>query len=85
QALGVAFGASIAAAYSWRSAFVVLGLIGVAAAAAVWLTIREPKRGGLDRPAPAAVPHQPMARAGFGETVSMFFRRPTLLVLSLAG
>ncbi len=28
QALGVAFGASIAAAYSWRSAFVVLGAVG---------------------------------------------------------
>ncbi len=32
---GVAFGASIAAAYSWRSAFVVLGAVGVVTAVAV--------------------------------------------------
>src|SRR6185503_9733267 len=29
QALGIAFGASIAASYSWRNAFVVLGTVGV--------------------------------------------------------
>ncbi|MFV3078188.1 MFS transporter, partial [Niveispirillum fermenti] len=83
QALGVAFGASIAAAYSWRSAFVVLGLIGIAAAAVVWLTIREPKRGGLD-PAPAAAAGKPEPAAGFMETVGAFFRHPALLLLSLA-
>ena len=30
QALGVAFGAGIAAAYSWRDAFVALGSVGLA-------------------------------------------------------
>ncbi|MFV3127073.1 spinster family MFS transporter [Niveispirillum sp. KHB5.9] len=84
QALGVAFGASIAAAYSWRSAFVVLGVVGVVAAVIVWLTIKEPKRGGLDLPAPDAAPAAVEAKAGFGETVLMFFRRKDLLLLSLA-
>ena len=32
QALGVAFGASIAAAYSWRAAFVSLGAVGIVTA-----------------------------------------------------
>jgi predicted MFS family arabinose efflux permease len=83
QAMGVAFGASIAAAYSWRSAFVVLGVVGIVAAVIVWLTIKEPKRGGLDQPA-AGTALAPMEKARFMETVSMFFRRKDLLLLSLA-
>ena len=48
QALGVAFGAKIAAAYDWRLAFIVLGVAGVIAAAMVWAVIREPGRGATD-------------------------------------
>ena len=81
QALGVAFGASIAAAYSWRGAFVVLGSVGVIAAAAVLLIVREPARGGLDAPpAPDASP----ARASFSRTAGMFFSTPTLVLAALA-
>src|SRR5690606_28301412 len=47
-ALGIAFGAAIAATYSWRHAFIVLGIAGIVAALALILIIREPKRGGLD-------------------------------------
>src|SRR6187431_2089171 len=53
QALGVAFGAKIAAVYDWRLAFVVVGVVGLVAAVAVWGTIREPKRGATDAPAVA--------------------------------
>jgi predicted MFS family arabinose efflux permease len=53
QALGVAFGAKIAAAYDWRLAFVLLGAVGLVAAGAVWGVIREPKRGATDVHAPA--------------------------------
>jgi predicted MFS family arabinose efflux permease len=77
-ALGVAFGASIAAAYSWRDAFLVLGSVGLLAAAAVFLIVREPLRGGLDRPCPAgSVPSQ------FRQTILMFFSRPALLLAAL--
>ena len=48
QALGVAFGAKIAAAYDWRLAFVLLGGAGLIAAAVVWGMVREPKRGATD-------------------------------------
>src|SRR6185295_572998 len=41
-ALGVAFGASIAAAYSWRSAFICLGAVGIATAIGVAAFVREP-------------------------------------------
>jgi MFS family permease len=48
QALGIAFGASIAAAYSWRDAFLALGGAGILMAFIVFICVREPIRGGLD-------------------------------------
>ena len=80
QALGVAFGASITAAYSWRSAFISLGAVGIVTAAIVWLFVREPARGGLDARAVGAQP----ARGGFWSTCRMFFSHPVLLRVSLA-
>lgn len=84
QALGVAFGASIAAAYSWRSAFVVLGAVGLVAAVMVYSFVREPERGRLDF-RPSAVP-QPQAAgaAGFRATIAMFFSNRVLVLVSLA-
>ncbi|EGF91841.1 major Facilitator Superfamily protein [Asticcacaulis biprosthecium C19] len=79
QALGVAFGASIAAAYSWRYAFIVLGIVGIVMALVVFLTVREPKRGGLDK-----VTVAPTEKAGFWPTLRMFFSRPVLVLTALA-
>lgn len=80
-ALGIAFGAAIAAAYGWRAAFLALGAVGIVAAIVTWVVVREPTRGGLDRaPAGATV-----AKAGFGETARTFFANPALLLVSLAG
>lgn len=84
QALGVAFGASIAAAYSWRSAFVVLGAVGIVTAVAVYLFVREPERGRLDFKPTAAQPSVATDKAGFYETVAMFFSRPVLVHVALA-
>ena len=78
-ALGVAFGASIAAAFNWRDAFVAIGVIGIFAAVAVRLIVREPVRGGLD-----PVPVLGMAgRTGFWATLSMFFSRRSLVLAAL--
>lgn len=82
QALGVAFGAAIAAAYSWRMAFLLLGGIGIAAALVVLFGVREPVRGGLD---PAPVDPKPQGASGFWPTVRMFFSTPTLVLVALAG
>lgn len=82
QALGVAFGASIAAAYSWRLAFIVLGGVGVIAALIVISVVREPRRGGLDVATHAASDLVP-SRSGFVSTVKMFFSTPTLVLMSL--
>ena len=84
QALGIAFGASITVAYSWRSAFISLGAVGIVTAAIVWLFVREPVRGGLDAEvATRTVAVQP-ARGGFWSTCRMFFSHPVLLRVSLA-
>ncbi|HEV7658685.1 MAG TPA: MFS transporter [Allosphingosinicella sp.] len=84
QALGVAFGASIAAAYSWRDAFVSIGIVGIVTALIVYLFVREPARGRLDA-APAghdaAAPAEP---ARFWATCRMFFSRPALRLMALA-
>ena len=76
-ALGIAAGASIAAAFDWRSAFIVIGAIGVIAAIALPLLVAEPPRGGTDGHV------QPVSdKAPFGDTVRSFFANPTLTLVS---
>ena len=83
QALGIAFGASIAVAFSWRHAFVVLGAVGLAAALMVILLVREPR--GDDIEPPTGAEHPPAAETSrFWGTVAMFFSRPSLVLVSLA-
>lgn len=87
QALGVAFGASVAAAYSWRDAFVALGAIGVVAGVAVFFLVREPKRGGMETavvPEPVEAPAVAVERPRFWNTFGMFLSRPVLLLTALA-
>ncbi|HEX5183737.1 MAG TPA: MFS transporter [Allosphingosinicella sp.] len=82
SALGVAFGASLAAAFNWRIPFFAIGAIGVAAALAVHLLAREPNRGATDSPATAV--RVDAERAGFVATIAQFFGNPILLMASLA-
>ena len=78
-ALGIAFGASIAAAFNWRYAFGLLGAVGVFAAISIVLLVREPHRGGLDR-----IPEQTArGTSGFQRTLVMFFSRPSLRWMAL--
>jgi len=82
-ALGVAFGASIAVVYSWRDAFLVLGAAGVLAAISVITIVREPRRGGLDHPATGNHATAETA-SSFGQTIRMFFSRPSLVLAAIA-
>ena len=82
QALGVAFGAKIAAAYDWRLAFLLLGVAGLIAAAGVWAFIREPQRGATDV---VRLSDEPAGETPtFGATMKMFFSRADLTLVSLA-
>lgn len=87
QAIGIAFGASIAAAYSWRLAFLWVGAVGVVTALGVWFFVREPRRGALDTPPPDKVVDATTAApspAGFLSTCRTFFTHPVLLRTALA-
>lgn len=82
SALGVAFGASLAAAYDWRAPFYVVGVIGIITAVLVYRFIPEPKRGQFD-PAPALTA-APEASPSFGEAIRSFFGNKVLAVAALA-
>lgn len=79
-ALGIAFGASIAAAFSWRYAFVFLGAVGLVAVIGILILVPEPRRGGLDRISDQAT----ASKAGFRQTLVMFISRPSLMIVALA-
>ena len=74
-ALGIAFGATIAATFDWRAAFIAMGAIGIIAAIAVWAIVKEPPRGTFDPPGEAG-----RAKAGFWDTMRAFFSKPTLVL-----
>src|SRR6476661_7426165 len=76
-ALGIAFGASIAAAFDWRYAFITIGIVGLITSVAVRLFVREPVRGRFDASA------APVARSEFGQTLRAFFSRKTLVLAAL--
>ena len=82
-ALGIAFGASIAAGFGWRYAFIILGGVGVLTALVFSLVVQEPERGGLDEIATTQVTGADSRPAGFLETLKMFFSRPSLLLAAL--
>jgi len=78
-AIGIAFGASIAAAFDWRDAFIAIGAIGIVTAVAVRLIMRDPARGATDlRKDPQAE-----TKAPFWATARMFFTHPVLMRASL--
>ena len=79
-ALGIAFGASIAARFSWRDAFVLLGSAGLIAVIGILILVPEPRRGGLDRITNDAG----SSKKGFAETLTMFVSRPALMLAALA-
>lgn len=77
--LGIAFGATIAAVFDWRDAFVAIGIVGIFAAIAVRVIVREPRRGATDgAPMPAAA-----GKGGFWGTVGMFISHPVLMLAAL--
>jgi MFS family permease len=79
QAFGLAAGASIAAAFGWRYAFLVLGAAGVVSALFVRLALREPPQGRFDQARSAVA-----VSASFWATVKAFLSRPSLVLAAFA-
>ncbi len=59
-AAGTLVGGVLAAQYGWRTAFIVVGLLGLLLAPVLRLTIRDPKRGATDIARPAVVDAAPV-------------------------
>ena len=78
-AIGIAFGATIAARFDWRDAFIIVGIVGIVAAIALRVLMREPERGATDieRSLDANV------KAPFWGTMKKFFTHPLLMRASL--
>lgn len=76
---GTLVGGLLAAEYGWRTAFIVVGVLGVLVAPVLRLTVRDPKRGGTDAaaaqaaPAVAPVPQtpSPAVSTGLGRKVAL--------------
>jgi len=77
-AMGIAFGASIAAFFHWRDAFIAIGAVGVVTAILVRIFLREPARGSTD-----TVVHDAPVKARFWPTIGMFFTHPVLMLAAL--
>jgi MFS family permease len=78
-AIGIAFGASIAARFDWRDAFIAIGVVGIVTAILVRLFLREPARGATDISGTLETP----AKARFWPTIGMFLTHPVLMLAAL--
>lgn len=79
--LGILIGGQLVADFGWRWTFFWLGMPGVLVAVLVWLTVREPQRGGMDSAEDAAA-----LRAGdeipLRESIRNLWARPTFKVMA---
>jgi MFS family permease len=72
SALGVFFGGWLASHLDWRTAFVIIGLLGLPAALLIKLGIPEPRRGQFDSAAPAEAPPLATVAATLARTPSFW-------------
>jgi len=79
--LGAEFAGRLADAFGWRAAFYGLGLPGVLAGLLIFLTVREPKRGGMDQTAAEAAG----AKAPLGEALAFILRQRAAMHLMMGG
>jgi MFS family permease len=74
-------GGYLAEHWGWRSAFLAMGTPGIALAALIRLTLREPPRGRFDAPSMSSEP----ATLPLREVIRALARTPSFLHISLAG
>jgi predicted MFS family arabinose efflux permease len=73
------FGGPIAEAFSWREAFLILGIPGVFVGVIVFFSVKEPPRGYSDPPGTT-----PGAARGFSDTLSLLSTKPTFWLNMIA-
>ncbi|MFN3945950.1 MAG: spinster family MFS transporter [Allosphingosinicella sp.] len=78
SALGIFFGGWIATHVDWRTAFIVVGLLGLPVALLVKLGIKEPVRGGYDR----AEGTEPEPAPPFSLVAATLAKKPSFWLLS---
>ncbi len=84
MAAGTLVGGLLAATWGWRTAFIVVGVLGVLVAPILRLTVKDPKRGGMDAPvveAPTAAPPAHKAPP-FGEVIRTLAPKPSFWLLA---
>ncbi|GAA4010771.1 MFS transporter [Sphingomonas humi] len=79
-ALGISLGASIAAAFDWRDAFIAIGAVGIVTALALPFLVPEPVKGATD-----ANPIDVAGPAPFWGTVKSFFGNPVMSLAAFGG
>jgi predicted MFS family arabinose efflux permease len=75
SAFGIFFGGWLATHFSWRTAFLIVGLVGLPIALLIKLLIPEPTRGGLDGAAGEVAPP-------FAQAVKVLAANPSFWLLS---
>ncbi|PLR28051.1 MFS transporter [Caulobacter zeae] len=80
--LGTLVGGLLAATYGWRTAFIVVGLLGVVLAPIFRAIVKDPPRGGADRIESAAPPAPPAPPPPFGDAVRLLAAKPSFWLLS---
>ncbi len=77
SAVGIIFGGIIADLINWRTAFIIVGLAGVALAPVFVWTVREPRRGQFD------AGFKPGKAASLGEVFSVVAKKRTFWFLAI--
>lgn len=79
--LGILIGGQLVADIGWRWTFFWLGVPGVAVAVIVWLTVREPARGGMDTAEDAAA-LRASDEIPLRESIRNLWARPTFRIMA---
>lgn len=86
MAFGILLGTIIAVHIGWRAAFIIVGSVGLVIAPIMRFSIRDPKRGGWDNPAPVPPPAGKLTVRSlldsFREVAAIVAKKPTFWLLS---
>ncbi len=77
SAIGIVFGGVIATLLDWRTAFFMVGSLGIILAPILFFTVKEPQRGRFDAPGAKTAP------AKISEVIATLARKPSFWLLSV--